>query len=490
MKNLYVVFGLLLLTGFSRFEAATSQFTGVSVTTPVLSVTPKTGDFYGVQVGETATIDFTIKNTGISVLKIKKIEINGEYFTLIDSNSYPFEVISDTSSAFPVGNSGKSLKFSVSFSPADIGLKTGKVVITYGLYSNMTHEIELSGEGLSCYAAAVATRGENKASRLDVWYKYTADKFSIVEITTCHPTQLNPNMDMAHSLYFIVYAGCGGPIIPPIDEWTGYCPYDRNSVPVECVMEAGETINIFFLLYCLNSHYRTDGFIFTISAFYPTDGDVCQNAIPLTLPVINNFGSTFGFQDDYNSSPCSPEYNYMDGNDKVYTITLPQEGYLTGAIIGTYASIHVLDICPVQELSEGHCKAFTGGPSGGQFRSKIGAGTYFVIISNWSPPQAIDYLLNLSFEGIADVENQELMNSLIVYPNPTRDRFTVVVSFDVPTDLSLELVNLRGQVVYRNEIPAAYSIREEVDISELAKGIYFLKANNGKELQIRKVVIE
>jgi len=490
MKNQYALFSLLLLIGLAPIEAAMSQVNGVSVSTPVLSVTPATGDFLGVPVEETVTVPYTIKNTGNSLLRIKKIEINGEGFTLHDATIYPFEVLSDTSSALPVGNSGKAVTFSISFTAADVGLMTGKLIITYGLYSNMTHEIQLTGEGVSCYASVVATRGENHVPRLGAWYKYTADKFSIVEINTCHPTQPNPNNDWAHTLYFQVYDGCGGDIIPREDEWMRYCPYDRTSTPVVCIMEAGETINIYFPMYCLNSPNWNDGFIFTISASYPTDGDVCQNAIPLTLPVVNHFGSTFGFNHDYNSSPCSPYIKYMNGNDKVYTISLPEDGYLNGDIIGNYGAIHVLDVCPTEELTKEHCKAFAGGPSGEHFRKRIGAGTYYVIISSWSPPQAIDFLLNLSFEGVSDTEDQELMSSLIVYPNPSHDRFTAAVSFNVPTDLSLELVNLRGQVVYRNEMQAAYSIREEIDISGFAKGIYYLKVNNGKELEIRKVIVQ
>jgi len=179
----------------------------------------------------------------------------------------------------------------------------------------------------------------------------------------------------------------------------------------------------------------------------------------------------------------------MDGNDKVYSITLPYEGYLTGNILGAYGSIHVLDICPTETLEKFHCKAFVGGPNGGQFEKKIAAGTYFVIISTWSPPQTVDYLLNMSFRGTG-VDNSELMSSLNVYPNPTNGKFTVNISNVEAMDMTLELVNISGQVVYRNEVKAAYSYNEDIDATTFAKGVYYLKVNNGKDVKVEKVVIQ
>jgi hypothetical protein len=180
----------------------------------------------------------------------------------------------------------------------------------------------------------------------------------------------------------------------------------------------------------------------------------------------------------------------MDGNDVVYTITIPYEGYLTGSILGTYGSIHVLDVCPKTELTKDHCKAFTGGPTGGPgFDKKIAAGTYFVIVSSWSPPQTVDYLLNLSFRGTG-VDDNALNSTLNVYPNPNNGRFTVSISNPEATDMILELVNISGQVVYRNEVKAAYSYNEDIDASTFAKGVYYLKVNSAKGVKVEKVVLQ
>jgi hypothetical protein len=488
MKTSILFTGMLILLGFAPVSVI--SVSGQRVTTPILSVIPKTGEFYGVQLGQSRSLTFTLKNKGVSILNIKKVEIVGERFTLTDSNTYPFEVVADSGVAFSTGNSGKAITFSVEFSPMETGNFTGKIIITYGLWSDEIYEIQLTGKGLSCNDAIEAKKGENYVPALDVWYKYTADKFSIVDINSCHPKQVNSSKNPYRLVYFYVYDGCNGYLMPEVDEWTGSCPYDREAIPVWLVMNPGQTVYILLPKVYENPAYETNGYYFNINVTYPIDGDVCENAIPLTLPVVNLFGNTRGLNDDYNYSPCSPYTNYMDGNDIVYTITLPEDGYLIGDIIGAYGSIHVLDECPKVELPKDYCKAFTGGPNGGHFRKKIPAGTYYVIISNWAPPQTLDYLLNLSWEGTSAVENESLVNSLNVYPNPAHQKFIVSFNSAAENDLKMELINISGQVVYRHELKSVFSIQEEIDASGFAKGVYYLKVNTSKETVVRKVIVK
>jgi hypothetical protein len=462
------------------------------ISAPIISASPNPGDFGGVQVDAVGTLNFAVKNVGISVLKVKNVSVSGEGFTLTDTNTYPFEVVDGPDTwAYTVGANGSALNFAVDFKPTDIGVKTGKITITYGLYSDMVLEIPISGEGLSCSTAAVAVKGQNYAPSQNTWFKYTADKFSIVQVTSCDAHQALTAGEYAWDTYLYVYADCAGTLLAENDDMEGACVYNRASSSVQVVVNAGETIYIFWPLAFPTALYAYDGFYFNINVSYPTDGDVCENAIPLTLPVVNHFGTTVGFADDYNISPCSPFSNYMDGNDKVYTITTTEEGYLNGTILGAYGSIHVLDVCPTEELEKFHCKAFTGGPNGGTgFRKKLDAGTYFVIISSWAPPQTVDFLLNMSWESGSSIENGDLTGTMNVYPNPNSGRFTVSISNTEATDMILELVNISGQVVYRNEVKAAYNHNEDIDASTFAKGVYYLKVNDGKGVKIEKVVVQ
>jgi hypothetical protein len=462
------------------------------VNTPVISASPADANFGGVQVGATGTLAFSVKNIGVSVLKVKNVSVSGTGFTKTDANTYPFEVTDGPGTwAYAVGANGGSLDFSVNFAPTDVGVQTGKVVITYGLYSDMTIEIPLTGEGLSCATATEVFAGENLAPAPNSWWKYTAEKFQITTITSCDPRNTIVPFDYAFDSYLQIYSDCDGTLIGENDDMEAACPTNRANSSLQVVMNAGETIYIFWDgRFATGCETCDDPFYWHINPSYPIDGDVCETAIPLTLPVVNHFGTTVGYADDYNISPCSPFSNYMDGNDKVYTITTTEEGYLVGNILGAYGSIHVLDVCPKEELEKFHCKAYIGGPNGGQFRKKIEAGTYFVIISTWAPPQTVDFLLNLSWESGSAVENSDLMSKLNVYPNPNNGRFTVSVVNSEATDMTIELVNISGQVVYRNEVKAAYSYNEEINADTFAKGVYYLKVNSDKGVKIEKVVVQ
>jgi hypothetical protein len=457
---------------------------------PVMSVDPSIGNFSAVFPGESRTLEFTLRNVGYSVLKIKQVEVKGDSYSLTDNNTYPFEILSDSAFPFPGTNNGKWLKFTVEFHPAATGNLTGQVIVTYGLYGDSVRIIELDGISLDCDQAVEAHPGVNESPGLNTWFKYTADKYSMVTIDACDSGQPNPQGNPSLHLFFTVYDGCGGPVIPEIDEWTGTCPYDPDAIPVQKMLDPGQTVYIFWPGYYPDSPYDTTGFKFNIQAYYPPDGDVCENAIPLTLPVVNLFGSTGPLHDDYDISPCSAYPNYLSGNDGVYTITTDREGYLNGDILGTYASIHVLDACPKEELGSAHCIAFTGGPEGGQFHRKIPAGTYFVIISGWAPPQSIDYLLNMSWEDASSVESAGLEKKIDVFPNPAQTSVSLSVSQAESLPLTIELIDLTGRTVYREITGAVMEYREDIDVGSLARGVYYLKVNNGRELSVRKVILD
>jgi hypothetical protein len=460
------------------------------ITTPIYNGGPDPIEFGGVQLNETATQTFTVTNVGVSMLKVTGISISGgSAFSLTDGNLYPTEV-HDGSWAWGKDPYTDALTVDVSFTPTEVGEQSAKLVIHYGMYEDHMVEVPITGQGLSCYTAAEAVLGENFAPAQNTWYTFTAPSFMMLYITSCDPRNTTDPYEYSYDTYLQLFSDCEGTMIAENDdlEWDA-CPSNRASSGLLLPMNEGETIKIFWP-WMFTSVGDADGFFFHLNASYPIDGDVCETAIPLTLPVVNHFGTTVGFEDDYDLSPCSPFSNYMDGNDKVYSINLEYDGYLTGNILGAYGSIHVLDKCPKEELQKNNCKAFIGGPNGGEFIKRIGAGEYYVIISTWAPPQTVDYLLNMSFEEGSGINDNNLASSLTVYPNPTDGKFTVSISNVEAKDLTVELVNISGQVVYRNEVKAVYTYNNDIDASSFAKGVYYLKVNDGTEVKVEKVVIQ
>ncbi|HBB91132.1 MAG TPA: hypothetical protein DC042_05300 [Bacteroidales bacterium] len=102
----------------------------------------------------------------------------------------------------------------------------------------------------------------------------------------------------------------------------------------------------------------------------------------------------------------------------------------------------------------------------------------------------MDFLLNLSFEGISGINEKDLASRITVWPNPASDRLNVSVNPGAPADLTIELITLTGQVLYQKRVAGVFDYQDEIDVSRFARGFYYIRVNNGKELKTAKVSIE
>lgn len=100
-------------------------------------------------------------------------------------------------------------------------------------------------------------------------------------------------------------------------------------------------------------------------------------------------------------------------------------------------------------------------------------------------------VLNDTYNGgvATKVDQNDLVATFNVYPNPTQGAFTVEIHNSVAADLVLTLTNIQGQVVYQNHLSGAVAHTETID-NILPKGLYFLSVNNGNEVKVQKVVVQ
>ncbi|MFC2118381.1 T9SS type A sorting domain-containing protein [Bacteroidota bacterium] len=497
-ETVYFWFDLTNPTGGYTYWVIDNFAVQERITEPILAATPNPADFGGVQVAETGSIDFSLNNLGISTALIKSIEIQSVTgagvptdFVLVDTlYTYPVDVVNGTEAW--VENPEASLNFSVDFTPEAIGISQANIVITWGFYADQTYVIPIQGEGLSCEVAFPAQLGENHFFQ-NSWWEYTPEQFAVVTVTSCHENQTRVPGDYSWDTFLYIYDECGGTLIGSNDDMEGDCVFNRTLSTVTFVAEAGHSYKIFWPLAFVSDHYLEE-FIFIVSETYPLAGDICESAIPLDLPVKNMFGTTVGFEDDYNYSSCSPSSNYMDGNDKVYSFTIADDiangyGYIVGDIFGAYAGIHIVNVCPNDDMLKENCIAFAGGSMGGSFNKRIEPGDYYCVVSSWAPPQTLDFYFNLKLQTSEGVEDVELTSGMEVYPNPSDGKFTLNVNRDEFTDLVIELTDVTGQVLYRNDVKSVMSYTELIDISSFAKGIYHLRVNDGTKADVKKVVI-
>jgi hypothetical protein len=100
-------------------------------------------------------------------------------------------------------------------------------------------------------------------------------------------------------------------------------------------------------------------------------------------------------------------------------------------------------------------------------------------------------VLNDTYNGgkTTGVDQNSLVASFDVFPNPNQGVFTVNVTNRTAANLVITLTNLQGQIVYRNQVKNVLHHSETIG-DRLSKGLYFLSVNDGKEVRTRKVVVQ
>ncbi len=89
-----------------------------------------------------------------------------------------------------------------------------------------------------------------------------------------------------------------------------------------------------------------------------------------------------------------------------------------------------------------------------------------------------------------EIEESSILN-LNVYPNPTDGTFIISGEAQIASQLSVNLYNILGQIVYSKDISLkSGKIHEEIKATNIAAGIYNLRLNLGKQVYSRKLVVK
>jgi len=95
-------------------------------------------------------------------------------------------------------------------------------------------------------------------------------------------------------------------------------------------------------------------------------------------------------------------------------------------------------------------------------------------------------------EDISNVTaiNETGVNEWInIFPNPNNGRFNLEITGNYSFEAEIQIMNTLGQVVYRSHLNSSSNHREVIDLTNLVKGLYFLKVSNGTHVKVRKILI-
>lgn len=91
--------------------------------------------------------------------------------------------------------------------------------------------------------------------------------------------------------------------------------------------------------------------------------------------------------------------------------------------------------------------------------------------------------------GMAD--NKLEMNEIKIFPNPHDGKFNLSFNLKAKGDAKVTIFNVEGKEIYLEKLPNFIGeYNKNIDISNNKKGVYFVKIEQGKHAQVKKVVLE
>ena len=102
-----------------------------------------------------------------------------------------------------------------------------------------------------------------------------------------------------------------------------------------------------------------------------------------------------------------------------------------------------------------------------------------------------DFVFPIMCGTALGIEHNELGSNITLFPNPSNGQFNFAVALAEPTNLNFTVINMLGQVVYTKSVNNVLNTKLNVDLSNLAKGVYYaniMDSNNNKT--VKKIIIE
>jgi len=84
-------------------------------------------------------------------------------------------------------------------------------------------------------------------------------------------------------------------------------------------------------------------------------------------------------------------------------------------------------------------------------------------------------------------ENIDILVSVKVYPNPVSDVITILFEEVVESEINLTLLDSQGRLVKKDVIEATVS-EKQINMQDLAAGVYYLRLTKGKLVNVYKVI--
>ncbi|NQV02708.1 MAG: C10 family peptidase, partial [Bacteroidia bacterium] len=203
----------------------------------------------------------------------------------------------------------------------------------------------------------------------------------------------------------------------------------------------------------------------------------CESSTTLDTPT-GTFSDGSGSYDYRNSTICKW---YIQPTDAV-SVTLDFTSFNTEE---EYDRILVYDLIPGGELLGTFSGDLTTPPTGITATS----GQMLVMWSTNKMNRGVGWDANYTI--VVGTEESEAVEHLYVYPNPVTSYLNVHFEATGIRQVKMELLSLTGRTIYSETIGTfGNKIEEQLDLSDIANGIYVLRLSSEKGVSNTKVIVQ
>ena len=97
----------------------------------------------------------------------------------------------------------------------------------------------------------------------------------------------------------------------------------------------------------------------------------------------------------------------------------------------------------------------------------------------------------LQYGGSTEIDENSGLKDLSIYPNPATQFVTVEFNTENAGDITFRIVDLTGKLIHAEEVNhQGGNLTHQFNVSQLAKGFYFLRIETKNGKTIRKFVVE
>ncbi len=115
----------------------------------------------------------------------------------------------------------------------------------------------------------------------------------------------------------------------------------------------------------------------------------------------------------------------------------------------------------------------------------------YVVTLTVTGPCGTDVSTQTMYSTTVGIDDLAIFNDLEVYPNPNNGEFTINFNLEEAEEVSFELTSMQGTTVWSSALGMINgSHTENVELSNQASGVYFLKVKVGENTTVRKIVVE